>query len=166
MSLEFTKVTSNNEVDNASMMVVLWDLGPSKPEAPKRPKAPKGNEGEPEYDLALVDFRMEMEDYETALRKHKADKIAYAKFEKDYGGAYEITMWSVDAHDALERDPKRYCISSKTRGHGRLKNGGLPIGVKPGHGQSEVERRAREGDADLEVLRRADPVFGTQEARQ
>lgn len=160
--MEFTKVTSNNEADNRSMMVVLWDLGPSKPVQPKRPKAPTGKEGDPAFELAKVEFAEELEEYQAEMKAHKQAKIDFAEFEKRYGGPYEIPMWSCDANDALERGQGRYCISSKTRGYEKTKNGGLPEGVKPGHGQAENERREREGIADFEAARRSDPVFGAE----
>ena len=163
--MEFTKITNSLEGDNQTMMVVLWDLGPSKPEAPKRPVAPKGNAGDPEFDLALIEFKQEIEDYEAALKAYRQAKIDFAKFQERYGGPYEITQWSVDAADTLARDPNRYCISSRTRGYERAKNGGLPAGLKPGHGHAENLRRQQEGYADLEEARRRDPVFGTQEVR-
>jgi hypothetical protein len=60
----------------------------------------------------------------------------------------------------------RYFISARTRGYGRLPNRGLPpTAPPPGKGQAELERRAREGDADLVAARAADPVFGQQEIR-
>lgn len=164
--LAFTRITSNNAADNASMKVWLWDLGPSKPEAPKRPKAPVGKEGDPEYDLAMVDFREALGDYETGLKAYKQAKLDYADFEKRFGGPYEILMWSCDASDALDRAPKRYHISARTRGHEKAKNGGLPAGVQPGHGHAENLRRMAEGDADLAAAMRRDPVFGEQEMRQ
>lgn len=163
--LAFTRVTSNNATDNALLMVWLWDLGPAKPVIPDRPKAPTEKEGTPAHDLAMVDFREAIADYELALAAYKKAKVEYADFIKRYGGAYEIQQWSCDASDALTRAPTRYCISSRTRGHERDKNHGLPPGVKPGHGQAELERREREGTAELEAIRRADPVFGTHEAR-
>lgn len=163
--LSFTRISSNNAADNASMTVWLWDTGPVKPEPPKRPKPPKGTEGEPEYDLAMVEFREAMDDYGGALKAYKLAKQEYADFEKRYGGPYEIQQWSCDAQDTLARDPKRYCISSRTRGYEKLKNGGLPAGVKPGHGQAAQEERERQGLAEFEALRRSDPVFGNQEAR-
>lgn len=166
MSLAFTKITSNNEVDNQSMIVVLWDLGPSKPVPPERPTPPKGEIGDPLHDLAVIEFKQELEDYEAALKTFRQAKTEFADFQKRYGGPIEIERYSCDAQDALDRDSKRYVISSRTRGHEKLKNRGLPIGVKPGHGQDENMRRRAEGEADLEQLRRADPVFGTQEARQ
>lgn len=163
--MEFTKVTSNNEADNQSMMVWLWDLGPDKPVAPIRPKAPTSKEGTPVYDLEMIDFREAISEYEAGLKSYKAAKAELKDFETRFGGPHEIQQYSVDANDTLARAPKRYCISSRTRGHAQLKNRGLPIGVKPGHGQAEQERREREGEAEFEAIRRADPVFGTQEAR-
>jgi len=162
---EGIRVTSNNESDNRLMHVFLWDLGPSKPAAPKRPKAPVGKEGDPEYDLAMIEFTEAKADYESELKAYKQAKLDYADFEKRYGGPYEIMQWSCDAQDTLTRDPDRYCISSRTRGYEKLKNGGLPAGMKPGHGQAENLRRLAEGNADLAEARRRDPQFGELEAR-
>lgn len=162
--LEFTRIRSNNETDNQSMKVWLWDLGPEKPVPPVRPKPPVGKEDDPEHGLALIDFREAIEAYDAALRAYKTAKAEYEDFATRFGGPYEREFWSVDARVALERDKDRWCISSRTRGYGHLKNGGLPKGVVPGHGQAEQERRMKEGEADLEVLRRKDPVFG-EEAR-
>lgn len=151
--------------DQSVMHVWLWDLGPAKPVAPVRPKAPTEKEGTPAYDLAMVDFREAIADYEAALKIHKLARDAYLDFERRFGGPHEIMQFSCDAQDTLVRDPKRYCVSSRTRGSSSLKNRGLPIGVKPGPGQAEQERREREGESELAAIRRADPVFGTHEAR-
>jgi hypothetical protein len=156
--------------DRERSMIYLWDCGPSEPKAPVRPKAPKGQEGEPEYDLAMVEFRRAIIDYEEGLKTWNARKIEYAQFLRQYGGPYEIKMWSVDARDALERDAlaveegrqdkKRYCLSARTRGYSNLPNGGLPLNMKPGHGHAENMRREREGEADTASIMRSDPVFG------
>jgi hypothetical protein len=162
--------------------VILWDIGPTKPVAPKRPTVPKvfkeSKEGDPDYDLAKIDFAEQLEDYQEALKAWKKAKADFADWHKQNGGPIEIPFWSCDAADALARDAAaapidedgnkqlRYFISSRTRGYSALPNRGLPAGRKPGHGQGELERRMREGDADLAAARRADPVFGTQETRQ
>ena len=159
----FTKISNPLVGEAHTQMVVLWDKGPGKPVPPKRPEVPKGKEGDPEYDLAMVDFREGMEEYEAALKRYKQQKIEHADFVRNNGGPYEITMWSCDAADALARAPERYCISAKTRGYEKLKNRGLPIGMTPGHGQAAQEERERQGNIDLEALRRADPVFGQAE---
>jgi hypothetical protein len=157
--------------------VILWDVGPMKPVAPKRPSIPeilkKGKEGDAEYDLAKIEMAELLEDYATALKRWKQDKIEYAAWGDR--GAIELPFWSCDAADALANDAKavadgrqaslRYYISARTRGHGNLPNLGLPEGKKPGKAQAEQERRAREGDADLVAARKADPVFGQQEIR-
>ena len=145
--------------------VVLWDLGPPKPAPPKRPDAPQGRRGDPAYDLAMIEFKETLDEYEAALKQHKADKAEYAKWQKDMGGPIERAWYSVDANDALARDPKRYCISASTRGYEKLPNRGLPEGMKPGHGQAEQRRRAQEMDADMAAALQADPVFGQQELR-
>ena len=162
--IEGIKITSNNEADNRAMMVWLWDLGPAKPVAPARPKAPTSKEGSPEHDLEMVEFREAIGEYELALKTYKAAKAELSDFEKRFGGPHEIPQYSVDAADTLARDPARYCISSRTRGYEKLKNRGLPTGVKPGHGQAEQERREQEGEADLVAARRSDPHFA-QETR-
>lgn len=162
--------------------VILWDTGPVKPVAPARPEVPKGKEGDPEYDLAKIEFAEALEDYQEALKTWKKAKIEYADWQKQNGGPIEIVMWSCDAFDALARDAAnapvtrnkvgeevkhlRYFISARTRGHSHLPNRGLPQGRRPGLGQAELERRMLEGDAELMAARRADPVFGKQETRQ
>jgi hypothetical protein len=157
--------------------VILWDIGPSKPVAPKRPVVPKvmkeSKEGDPEYDLAKIEMAELLEEYAEALKRWKQAKIEYAAWGDR--GPVELSFWSCDAADALARDAAavaesrqselRYYVSSRTRGHGNRPNRGLPEGRKPGKGQAELERRAREGDADLVAARAADPVFGQQEIR-
>lgn len=154
-------------------MVYLWDVGPPEPSPPKRPKVPKGTEGEPEYDLALSDFRRDMLDYDSAIIRYGQQKKEYAEFMKQMGGPFEVKMWSVDARDALARDQlaveeggqekKRWFMSSRTRGYEKLPNAGLPGGMKPGKGHEENLRREREGDSDLEAVRKKDPIFGQLE---
>lgn len=162
---EFTRVTNSLAPELAKTYVVLWDIGPTKPEAPKKPALPKGKEGEPEFDLAMIDFKEALEEYADGLKAYGRAKIEYAKWQKDQGGAIELKMFSCDAHDALARDPKRYHISASTRGHEKLKNHGLPDGHKPGKGQAENIRRAEEGQAEFAAARARDPIFGNPELR-
>jgi len=164
--MEFTKVTNSLAPELAKTYVILWDIGPTKPVPPKRPDTPKGKEGDPEHDLAVIEFKESLEDYGEALKAYKQAKIEYAKWQKDQGGAIELRMFSCDAADALQRDPARYHISSSTRGYERLKNHGLPAGHKPGRGQEENIRRAQEGEAEFAAARARDPVFGNPELRQ
>lgn len=174
--LAFTKVTSNVEANNRSMQVWLWDCGPPKPVAPIRPKPPKGLEGEPDYDLGMIEFREAITEYEAALKAYRAARSEYQDFAERFGGPYEKLFWSCDANDALTNDAlavkegrqaaRRWFISSRTRGYENLKNSGLPTGMKPGHGHAENLRREMEANADLLELRRADPVFGATENPQ
>lgn len=163
--MEFTRVTNSLAPELAKTYVMLWDIGPLKPSAPAKPILPKGKEGDPEYDVAMVEFREELETYQLAYKAFIQAKIDFAKWQKDQGGAIELRMFSCDAHDALARDPERYHISASTRGHEKLKNHGLPAGYKPGRGQEENQRRAREGEAEFAAARAADPVFGNPELR-
>ena len=152
--------------------VWLWDCGPPKPVMPKRPDLPKGKPGEPEYDLAMIEFASVKEDYEAALKNYRHLKDEFADFDRRYGGPYLFSQWSCDAQDTLANDGRavsegrqarlRYFVSSRTRGYERVPNGGLPEGMKPGHGHEENLRREREGDADMAYARKSDPVFGNE----
>jgi hypothetical protein len=152
--------------DVGALRVWLWDIGPSKAIPPKRPEVPKGQRDTAEYDLAMIEFQEIKDKYEADLKAYKKAREDYAKWQTDNGGAIETEWWKCDADDALERDPNRYWVSSRTRGLSHLPNRGLPAGVKQGHGQAEIERRRREGEEDLEQALRKDPVFGEQELRR
>lgn len=146
--------------------VWLWDTGPVKPKLPDKPIAPKsGKEGDPEYELAMVEFKETLSDYEAARAQYRRELKDHADWWKKFGGPFEMRMFSCDAHDALARGGARYAISSRTRGHERLKNGGLPVGMKPGPAHAENLRRQEAGESDLAEARRKDPVFGQQEMR-
>src|SRR5205809_707123 len=80
--------------DNPSSMIRLWDLGPKEPQAPKRPDLPKGKEGEPEYDLALIEFKGALAVYEEALKAYGIAKRDFADWHKTYGGPYELERLS------------------------------------------------------------------------
>lgn len=172
---EFIKINSNMTTDADSSQVWLWDCGPPKPEPPKRPVAPKGKEGEPEFDLSMIEFGEALIEYGAQLKTYSARKVEHADFVRRYGGPYLIKWWSADAKDALDNDGRavaegrqtrrRYFMSSRTRGHEKLPNGGLPENMRPGHGHAENLRREEEGDAELVQARRTDPIFGAQELR-
>lgn len=191
---EFTRVTNSLGPELAKTFVILWDIGPHKPIQPKRPKTPNGKTGQPEFEIAMLEFREDLEAYDAALKAYGRAKIEFAEWQKRQGGAIELTMYSCDAADALARDaanaplvdvlaedgnpvldeatgePKqvqrlRYFISASTRGHERDKNHGLPEGAKPGKGQAENMRRQREGEDEFLRARAADPVFGQEMTR-
>lgn len=164
---------------HALQRVILWDVGPEKPKPPVKPALPeKGKSGDPEYELAKVEFEQALDDYRAALKDYKRLRDEYTEWHTRNGGPIELDFWSCDATDALGRDAAavknkknpqekpRYYLSSRTRGYGHLPNRGLPEGLRPGHGQAELERRMREGDEDLATALRKDPVFGQQELRQ
>lgn len=147
----------------AAQLVRLWDIGPTRPVAPAKPKLPHGKDGDPEYELARLEFREALEDYADALRRYGQEKKDYAKFQRDWGGPYELVMHSVDARDALinhgEKNknglPPRYYVKDR-----RLANDGLPEGAKPGHGHHAMLARRAAGEAEFEEQRRKDPQFG------
>ncbi len=166
MDLEFTRITNSLAPELAKTYVILWDIGPLKPSAPAKPVAPKGKEGEPEYDIAMVEFKESLEAYAEARKAYLAGLKEHAIWQKDQGGAIERQMFSCDANDALERAPERYFISSSTRGYSQLKNQGLPAGYRPGRGHDANLERARQGEAEFAAARAKDPVFGNPELRQ
>jgi hypothetical protein len=163
---EFTKLTNSLAPELLKTYVFLWDHGPKKPAPPARPVAPKGKEGDPEYDLLLIEYRQYLEDYDLELRRHKAAKAEFKEWQDKQGGALELMMFSCDANDALIRDPDRYTISSSTRGYEKAENHGLKPGHKPGRGHAENIQRMQDGEAELALAKRADPVFGSQELSQ
>ncbi len=137
--------------DQPPLYFKIWDLGPKEPMPPKKPDLPKGKEGEPEHDLAMIEFR-------GALAVYEAELIAYGKAKKDfadwhqrYGGPYQIEWLSPDAREALANDRLRYVEK-------------LPKGVKPGKYQHEQTERAEQAKRDLQTLAARDPVFGNQGA--
>lgn len=129
----------------------IWDLGPSEPLPPKRPAIPKGEEGEPEFDLAMIDFRREKAAYESALEAYGQQKRDYLDWNTRYGGPFQIEWLSPDAREALANDPKRYAEK-------------LPKGVKPGKWHHEQVVRQEERRAELKTIAARDPVFGNQGA--
>lgn len=153
--------------------VVWWDIGPERPIAPKKPALPKvGKSGDPEYDLAKVEFDIELENYKETLLAYERAKKAFALWKS---GPVEFTQDSSIAHDTEMNDARavaegrqtkrRFYMSASTRGYGNLPNHGLPEGMKPGQGQAEIERRKAEQVADMVAAGQADPVFGKQELR-
>lgn len=152
--------------DRGTQMVVLWDIGPAKPTQPKRPDAPSGKNGDPSYELAKVEFEDTLAEYKTTLEQYRLNVKAYQAWHKKWGGPYEMyNVWSVDADDHLARDPKRYFISSRTRGHAGKPNHGLPEGLSPGKGHYENLKRIEQGESDMAAMRQSDPVFGKVELR-
>ena len=167
-SEDFEAMANNAEVSK----VWIWDIGPEKPVNPKKPVAPKGRDGDPEYDLACVEFKEALKDYEEDRERYKKALKDHADFERKFGGPFEFSQWSCDARNTFDYDADavkdgrqtrlRFYLSSRTRGNSQATNGGLPEGLKPGHGQADILRREREGMEDLIAARRADPVFGSE----
>lgn len=187
---EYAKYSNPLIDDLRSMHAWLWDCGPEKPKPPARPVAPKGKEGDPEFDLAKVEFAEDLDNYQAALKKWKADKEEFAEFENRYGGPIERRFWSVDARDAILNDLKavfdkrqnkpRYYVSMRTSKFLRAnlmarfqdvlqREGvkldltfGLPEGMAPGHGhKAEIERQIA-GEKDFVEIMKRDPQFGQE----
>jgi hypothetical protein len=176
---EFSSYRSNLIDMHSDMKVWLWDCGPEKPVAPKRPDAPAGKQGDPEHDLAVLEFREALEKYDDALKAYAQAKKDYAGWERNEGGPVERMFWSCDATDALRNDEKavkagrqansRYYISSRTKGYGerfakhpKLQRNGLPHGMSPGKGhQANLERQIA-GEKEFVGILKSDPVFGQE----
>lgn len=142
--------------DLPKLMVRVWDLGPAVPEAPVKPALPTGKEGSPEHDLALIDFKGALADYETALKAFGQAKKDFAAWQATYGGPYESEMYSVDAREALAIAPDRYLVSDD-----RLPNHGLPKGRKAGKWHHEEKQRQEELRRHTARQLDRDPVFGS-----
>jgi hypothetical protein len=169
---EFSKYRSNLIDAHADMKVWLWDCGPTEPDLPDAPDPPSGKEGDPKYDLAKLKYKRQLRAYEEALLKYEKDLAEYHHFQKHFGGPIEHMQWSVDARDTLQNDQRavkegrqlkaRWYLSSRTRGHERLKNFGLPLGMTPGHGHQAALERQLAGEKEFVKALEADPVFGQE----
>jgi len=169
---EYSRYRSNLIDAHADSKVWLWDCGPEKAKKPTSPAKPVGLAGDPDYDLAVIEWREELEKYEADLKAYKVAMREFEDWEKRMGGAIERIFWSTNARDALANDARaveegrqskpRWFISSRTRGHEKLRNRGLPVGVKPGHAhQAEVDRQIA-GDKEFIAALKADPQFGQE----
>ena len=145
------------------------DCGPEEPALPVPPDAPEGKAGDPKYDLAVIQFQRKLNAYKDALERYERDVDEFKDWTVRNGGPIEMMMWSVDAADALRNDARavaegrqrrpRWHLSSRTRGHQNLPNGGLPAGMTPGHGhQANLERQIA-GEKVFVAAMKADPVF-------
>jgi hypothetical protein len=168
---EFSKFRSNLLDAHADMKVWLWDCGPTEPDMPDAPEMPSGKDG-PAMDLARLQYKRKLAAYEQALLKFERDQIEFADWTKRYGGPIEVMQWSCDARDTLQNDARavkegrqsapRWHLSARTRGHEKLKNFGLPPGMKPGHGHQAAIERQIAGEAEFVKAMEADPVFGQE----
>lgn len=136
---------TNNDVN--SLLVKIWDLGPTPPEAPGKPELPKGKEGSAEHDLALIDFRGELANYETALKAYGQAKKDFAAWHTTYGGPYQAEMYSVNAREAIQIEPSRYMVA-------------LPKGRKPGKYHADEQQRMKDERQSFAKMISRDPVFG------
>lgn len=156
----------------APMQVWLWDCGPTEPDLPEPPDAPTGKEGDPKFDLARLQFKRQLKRYEDSLLAYERNMAEFKDWQTRYGGPIELQFWSCDARDALNNDARavkegrqpaiRYHLSSRTRGHEKLKNFGLPAGLKPGHGHQAAMERQIAGEKEFLAALKADPVFGQE----
>lgn len=134
-----------------SLLVRIWDLGPSAPTLPKKPDLPEGKEGTPVHDLAMIDFEANLADYKNALAQYKRESDAFAAWQRDYGGPYQFQTHTVNAREAIQIEPARYVCD-------------LPKGRKPGRWHHEqLEREAADRRTFAQTVAR-DPIFGTQGA--
>jgi hypothetical protein len=129
---EYSKYRSTLLDIHQSIMVVLWDCGPERPTPPERPETPRGKAGDPQYDLAVIELKEKIEDYEVALKAFGAALRHHEAWWRRHGGPVEQTFWSCDARDALANDARavqegrqtraRWYLSSRTRGYDHLEN--------------------------------------------
>lgn len=143
--------------DAGSMLVKMWDVGPTKPQAPEKPAMPEGKEGTPAYELAMIEIEGQLAKYRSDLQAYGKQLRDFEQWHKTYEGPYEIIDHSVNVREAMQNDPERYFVSDD-----RLPNHGLPKGRRPGKWHEHQKQvRAEESRARARELAR-DPVFGQE----
>lgn len=144
-------VTNDTHLETNSLLVKIWDLGPDAPTMPSKPELPKGKEGSAEYEMAMIDFEGELAVYKTALATYGRMKKDHAEWHHQYGGPYQIEMYSVNAREAIQIEPTRYSAE-------------LPKGRKAGRWQTEEQQRLKDERQSFAKMIARDPVFGSQGA--
>jgi len=154
--------------------VWLWDLGPEEPEPPDEPIPPALPITDPKYHLENLRHKRAVKRFEDELVLYDRLEREFQHWHKNVRGPIEFRMNSTEARDALEHDGRavadkrqkklRYYISSRTRGHERTKNLGLPNGIEPGEGHRENLERQLAGEKEFVQILKSDPQFG-QESR-
>lgn len=135
---------------NNNLKVQIWDLGPERPVMPKAPEEPKPGLKAAELALAQVEHEDALASYKQALRDYGVAKKEYERWQTQVGGPVELSMWSVDAADAMERQPGRFVAN-------------LPRGLKPGKAHFDNIKREEERQAELARQAERDPQFGKQQ---
>jgi len=166
---EHTKLSGTLLGFNGPMQVWLWDCGPEQPMLPQKPTPPTGKEGDPQFDLDKIGYRRLLKEYEEELGTYDKQRKEYKDFATRFGGPVEYQFFSVDARDALAADARavkegrqtrpRWHISARTRGYEKTPNAGLPVGLKPGHGQQANLERQMASDREFLSALKADPHF-------
>jgi hypothetical protein len=89
------------------MRAAIFDIGPQRVVA--KPAAPVLAAGQ---DPNSIEYRVAMEQFEADYRAYAAAERPFMSqrkiFEKEFGQAVEIVMWSVDAAESVEHDPRRF----------------------------------------------------------
>lgn len=145
-------VDDDTRSDLNSMIVKIWDLGPKAPTIPVKPDLPTAKEGTPQYDLAMIDFRGELSQYETGLKAYAQEKKDFDEWHRVYAGPYQIEMYSVNAREAIQIEPGRYVAE-------------LPKGRKPGKWHADQQQARVEAKRTFAQTIARDPIFGNQGAQ-
>ena len=163
---EYSRWRSNLVDAHRLLKVAVWDTGPERPVKPAKPVPPKAPHGSIEADIAAIELKEAIANYDAQLAHYIAQLKDHDAWHARHSGPVILEMWSCDWKDAARHDTTATAEGRQHRRRyyrydPRAQHQGLPVGTAPGRSHAEqIERRAA-ADQALEVAQASDPEFGS-----
>jgi hypothetical protein len=163
---EFTRYRNSLLDEQASLKVLVWDVGPEKPHRPAKPVVSKeARPGSVEYDIEQIELRSVVENYEKILGAYLASLRDFESWHQRHSGPILLTQWTCDARDTFRHDSRAVAEGRQNkrryyRYDPKAARLGLPVGIEPGRSHAEQIARQADDAAALALAKAADPVFG------